>query len=76
MVTLGSRIGPLTGTAARPAAGHVSNQMVQDYLGALIASDTAQAVAELKRLWGEEEGDSGGWAWNREDVYDRRNNAE
>jgi CRISPR/Cas system-associated protein Csm6 len=48
------------------------NQMVRDYLETLTASDPAQAVAELKRLWREEEGDSGGgWTGNREDAYDR-----
>jgi hypothetical protein len=52
------------------------DQMIQDHLRALIASDTAQALAELKRLWCEEEGNSGGWAWNREDAHDRSNNAE
>jgi len=48
------------------------NQMIRDYLETLTASDPAQAVAELKRLWCEEEGDSGGgWTGNREDAYDR-----
>jgi CRISPR/Cas system-associated protein Csm6 len=47
------------------------NQMIRDYLTSLTASDPAQAVAELERLWNEEEGDSGGWAWNREEAYDR-----
>jgi hypothetical protein len=51
------------------------DQMVQDYLGALIASDTAQALAELKCLWCEEEGDSGGGVWSREDAHDRPNSA-
>ena len=47
------------------------NQMIRDYLETLTASDPAQAVAELERLWCEEEGDSGGRTWSREDAYDR-----
>lgn len=47
------------------------NQMIRDYLETLTASDPAQAVAELERLWREEEGDSGGRMWSREDAYDR-----
>ncbi|MFL6259860.1 MAG: DUF6364 family protein [Thermoanaerobaculia bacterium] len=47
------------------------NQMIRDYLDSLTASDPAQVVAELRRLWQEEEGDSGGWKWNREELYDR-----
>jgi hypothetical protein len=34
--------------------------MIGNYLEMLIASDTAQAAAEFKRLWSEEEGDPGG----------------
>jgi CRISPR/Cas system-associated protein Csm6 len=37
------------------------NEMIRDYLETLTASDPAQTVAELERLWSEEEGDSGGW---------------
>ena len=44
------------------------NQMIRDYLETLIANDAAEAVAELQRLWSEEEGNSGGWKWNREEV--------
>jgi hypothetical protein len=48
------------------------NQMIRDYLETLTASDPVQAIAELKRLWREEEGDSGGrWTGSREDAYDR-----
>ena len=45
--------------------------MIRDYLDSLTASDPAQTVAELERLWHEEEGDSRGWKWNREEAYDR-----
>lgn len=47
------------------------NRMIRDYLEALTASDPAQAADELERLWNEEEGDSRGWKWNREEIYDR-----
>jgi len=47
------------------------NEMIRDYLETLTSSDPADAVAELERLWSEEEGDSGGWKWNREELYDR-----
>jgi hypothetical protein len=48
------------------------NQMLREYLESLIASDSAQVVAELDRLWNEVVGDSGGWKWNREEAYDRQ----
>jgi uncharacterized protein DUF6364 len=47
------------------------NEMIRDYLEMLTASDPGEAVAELQRLWDEEEGDSGGWKWNRDEIYDR-----
>lgn len=46
------------------------NQLIQEYLVELTTNDPAQAIAELERLWNEEEGDSGGWSWNREEVHD------
>lgn len=47
------------------------NQIIRDYLESLTSDDPAQVAAELERLWTEEEGDSGGWTWNREEVHDR-----
>jgi hypothetical protein len=47
------------------------NQMIRDYLDSLTASDPAKTVAELERLWKEGKGNSGGWKWNREELYDR-----
>ena len=47
------------------------NEMIRDYLETLTGSDPVQALEELERLWSEEEGDSGGWKWNREELYDR-----
>jgi len=42
--------------------------MIRDYLETLVATDAAEAVAELQRLWSEEEGDSEGWKWSREEA--------
>jgi Family of unknown function (DUF6364) len=47
------------------------NEMIRDYLAEVTASAPAQALAELEILWEEEKGDSGGWKWNREELYDR-----
>jgi hypothetical protein len=47
------------------------NQMIRDYLESLTAGDPAELMAELDRAWSEDEGDSGGWTWNREEIYDR-----
>lgn len=47
------------------------NQLIRDYLESLTASDPVEAVAELDRAWAEAEGTSGGWRWNREEIYDR-----
>ena len=61
-------------TRARQLAhsrGTSLNQMIRDYLESLTTDEPSQVMAELERLWSEEEGDSGGWKWNREEVYDR-----
>lgn len=47
------------------------NEMIRDYLEVLTAGDPGDASAELELLWNEEEGDSAGWKWNREELYDR-----
>ncbi|HET9226018.1 MAG TPA: DUF6364 family protein [Thermoanaerobaculia bacterium] len=44
------------------------NELIQNYLQTLAASNPAEDVAELERLWMEEEGDSHGWKWNRGDI--------
>jgi hypothetical protein len=36
-----------------------------------LSIDDQTAVAEMERLWNEEEGDSHGWKWNREEAHDR-----
>lgn len=46
-------------------------QMIREYLESLIAGDLSEAVEQLQRLWREEEGDSGGWRWNREEAHGR-----
>ena len=48
------------------------NQLVRDYLERLTGgSGPADVMDELERLWTEQGGRSGGWKWNREEVYDR-----
>jgi len=51
--------------------GKSLNEMIRDYLATLTVGDPREAVAELDRLWSEEEGDSGGRKWSREELYDR-----
>ena len=51
--------------------GKSLNEMIRDYLAALTVGDPREAVTELNRLWSEEEGDSGGRKWSREEAYDR-----
>jgi hypothetical protein len=61
-------------TRARQLAqqqGTSLNQMIRDYLASLTLDDPAQRTAELDRLWSEDEGDSHGWTWSREEAYDR-----
>jgi len=48
------------------------NQLVRDYLERLTGtSGPAGVMEQLERLWSEQPGRSGGWKWNREEVYDR-----
>ena len=48
------------------------NQLVRDYLERLTGtSGPADVMEQLERLWSEQPGRSGGWKWNREEVYDR-----
>ena len=48
------------------------NQLIRDYLERLTGRSGPEEVMEqLERLWSEHEGRSGGWKWNRDDVYDR-----
>jgi hypothetical protein len=45
--------------------------MIRDYLESLTGDEPGQVLAELENLWRQEEGDSRGWKWNREEIYDR-----
>ena len=48
------------------------NQLVRDYLERLTGtSGPTDVMEQLERLWTESEGRSGGWKWNREELYDR-----
>jgi hypothetical protein len=48
------------------------NQLIRDFLEeATSDSDPGRVAAELERLWSEDEGASGGWEWNREEIHDR-----
>jgi hypothetical protein len=48
------------------------NQLIRDYLERLTEqSGPGEVMAQLERLWSEREGRSGGWRWNREEVYDQ-----
>jgi Family of unknown function (DUF6364) len=59
---------------ARKAAktlGKSLNQVVREYLEELAGnSDREAVVAELQQLRGAAAGDSGGWRFNREELYD------
>jgi hypothetical protein len=50
--------------------GRSVNRLIRGYLKRLTGS-SADVMAQLERLWKEHEGRSGGWKWNRDDVYDR-----
>lgn len=62
-------------TRARELAhqrGTSVNQLIRDYLERLTGSSgPADVLRQLESLWTEQEGRSGGWKWNREEVYDR-----
>ncbi len=48
------------------------NQLIRDYLERLTGGPgPADVMEQLERLWSEQAGRSGGWTWNREELYDR-----
>jgi hypothetical protein len=48
------------------------NQLIRDYLERLTGgSGPADVMEQLEQLWSEQSGRSGGWKWNREELYDR-----
>jgi uncharacterized protein DUF6364 len=53
------------------ATGTSVNQMVRDYLKSVVGEDDIEAdIALLKETSGR--GDSGGWKWNRDEIYEER----
>ena len=54
------------------AQGTSLNQMIRRLLEeATAASSVDRFVEELDELWASDEGDSGGQAWRRDELYDR-----
>jgi hypothetical protein len=47
------------------------NQLIRDLLKRTLANDQQGGVEELLRFMKEHPGDSGGWKWNRDELYDR-----
>ena len=47
------------------------NQMIRDHLDTLAGGEPELVLSELESLWSEEEGDSRGWQWNRDEAHDR-----
>jgi len=55
------------------ALGTSVNQLVRDYLETLAGkTDPRDDIAEFEQLWGKAHGNSGGWKFNREEIYERR----
>ena len=54
-----------------PALMKVEPSIDDNILIEMLRLDPAEAVAELERFWREEEGESSGRLWNREEIYDR-----
>jgi hypothetical protein len=54
------------------ARGISLNQMIREELERLTRAGERQArIDEMMRLFREHPGDSQGWKWNREELYDR-----
>jgi len=54
------------------ARGISLNQMIREELERLTRAGERQLrIDEMMRLFKEHPGDSGGWKWNREELYDR-----
>lgn len=48
------------------------NQLIRDYLERLTGgSGPVDVMGRVESLWSEQSGRSGGWKWNREELYDR-----
>lgn len=52
--------------------GKSLNQLVREYLESLVGDQKKdEFAAELRRLSAASQGDSKGWRFNREEIYDR-----
>ncbi|MCK6526306.1 DUF6364 family protein [Myxococcota bacterium] len=55
------------------AQGVSLNGLIRRYLESLAGPPTPEeTVAELRRMWAESAGDSGGWKFNRDEIYEER----
>lgn len=51
------------------------NELLRRYIASLAGKRTGEEVAaDLQRLWAEGTGNSGGWKFNREEIYAERLN--
>ncbi len=75
MVNLTLSVDEQTVREARRAAGAMGkslNQLVREYLEQLAGKrDVESVIRELHRLREEGQGDSKGWRFNRDELYDR-----
>ena len=54
------------------ALGTSVNQLVRDYLEQFVGKRDPEVVAgEFERLWEQASGNSHGWKFNREEIYER-----
>ncbi len=51
--------------------GTTVNALVRQLLERTVQQDSKAKIEELLRLMDENPGDSGGWKWNREELYER-----
>jgi hypothetical protein len=57
------------------AQGTSLNALVREYLESLAGKGRGKEVArEMEKFWKESRGNSGGWKWNREELYEERLN--
>ena len=47
------------------------NQLVRDLLARTAAADAKAAATEMLRVAERVQGDSKGWKWNRDEIYER-----
>jgi len=57
------------------AQGTSLNALIRQYLKDLAGRQRGEALAaEFRKLWAEGRGNSGGWKFNREEIYEERLN--